>query len=45
VRPLAHVLLGALDEATLYVARAEDQRAARADMAETMAALLDGLRA
>ena len=44
-RPLAHVLLGALDEATLYVARAEDQQAARADMAETMAALLDGLRA
>jgi AcrR family transcriptional regulator len=45
VRPLAHVLLGALDEATLYVARAEDQRTARADMADTMSALLDGLRA
>ena len=44
-RPLAHVLLGALDEATLYVARAEDQQAARADMAATMSALLDGLRA
>ena len=44
-RPLAHVLLGALDEATLYVARAEDQQAARADMAQTMSALLDGLRA
>jgi AcrR family transcriptional regulator len=36
VRPLAHIVLGALDEAALYVARAPDQPAARA---ETLAAL------
>ena len=29
VRPLAHVLIGALDEAALYVARADDPAAAR----------------
>jgi Tetracyclin repressor-like, C-terminal domain len=29
VAPLAHVLIGALDEAALYVARAEDPAAAR----------------
>ena len=45
LRPLAHVLLGALDEAVLYVARAEDQAAARAQMAAVLEALLGGLRA
>lgn len=45
VRPLAHVVLGALDEATLYVARAADQETARAEMADALAAVLDGLRA
>lgn len=45
VRPLAHVVLGALDEATLYVARAADQKTARAEMADALAAVLDGLRA
>jgi len=31
VRPLAHVIIGALDEAALYVARAEDRPAALAE--------------
>jgi AcrR family transcriptional regulator len=43
VRPLAHVLLGALDEAALYVARAEDPVAARAEMGPLFARLLGGL--
>ena len=45
LRPLAHALLGALDEAVLYVARAEDQAAARTQMAAVLEALLSGLRA
>jgi AcrR family transcriptional regulator len=43
VRALAHVLVGALDEAGLYVARAEDQAAAREEMRTVIAALLAGL--
>jgi len=31
LRPLAHVLIGAMDEAALYVAREEDQETARAE--------------
>lgn len=44
-RPLAHLLLGALDEAALYVARAADRDAARREMGTAITALLDGLRA
>lgn len=44
LRPLAHVLLGALDEAGLYVARAEDPEAARAEVAAVVRRLIDGLR-
>ncbi len=44
LRPMAHVLLGALDEAVLYVARAEDQEAAREEMALVVRRILDGLR-
>jgi AcrR family transcriptional regulator len=44
LRPLAHVLLGALDEAALYVARAEDPETARAEVAPTVRRLIDGLR-
>jgi AcrR family transcriptional regulator len=44
VRPLAHVLLGALDEAALYVARAEDPQAARAEVGPVVHRLIDGLR-
>jgi AcrR family transcriptional regulator len=42
-RPLAHVLIGALDEAALYVATAEDRAAARDEVARVLHALLDGL--
>lgn len=45
VAPLAHVLVGALDEAALYVARAEDQAAAGAEMRAVVAALIAGLTA
>ncbi len=44
-RPMAHVLLGALDEAALYVAAAEDRDTAREEMRAVLSALLDGLRA
>jgi hypothetical protein len=44
-RALAHVLIGALDEAAMVVARADDPRAARTEMGETVRRLLDGLRA
>lgn len=41
VKPLAHLLLGALDEAAMLVARAEDP-VARAEVTATLGALLDG---
>ena len=44
VRPLAHVLVGALDEAALMVARAEDVTAARAEVGQIVDRLVDGLR-
>lgn len=44
VKPLAHVLMGALDEAAMLVARAEDPEAMRSDVAATLERLLDGLR-
>jgi AcrR family transcriptional regulator len=43
VKPLAHLLMGALDEAAMVVARAGDQRAAKAEMTATLNGLLDGL--
>jgi AcrR family transcriptional regulator len=43
LRPLAHVLGGALDEAALYVARAEDQVAARAEMSRVLRDLVSAL--
>jgi AcrR family transcriptional regulator len=45
VRPLAHLLLGAMDEAGLVVARAEDQEATLAEMSALLRKLLAGLRA
>jgi AcrR family transcriptional regulator len=45
VRPLAHVLMGALDEAALYVARAADVERARREVGQTLDLLLEGLRA
>jgi AcrR family transcriptional regulator len=43
VRPLAHVLMGALDEAAMLVARAADPEKMRAEVGQTLALLLDGL--
>ena len=44
VEPLAHMLIGALDEGAMYVARAEDRVAARAEVVAIVDRLLDGLR-
>ena len=44
VEPLAHALLGALDEVAMFVARAEDPAAARVEAGETLAGLVEGLR-
>jgi hypothetical protein len=43
VVPLAHVLIGALDECALYVARAPDPPAARQQVTAILQQLLDGL--
>ena len=45
MRPLAHVLMGALDEAAMLVARAEDPEAARAEVGRTIDSLLVALSA
>ena len=42
--PLTHLLLAALHEAALYVARADDQAAARAEVGATVEHLINGLR-
>ena len=42
-RPLAHVLVGALEEAALYAARAEDREAATEAVREALVRLVDGL--
>jgi AcrR family transcriptional regulator len=42
-RALTHVLVGALDEAGLYIARAEDQTAASEEMRAVIVALVAGL--
>jgi AcrR family transcriptional regulator len=44
VDPLAHILLGAVDEAGLYVARADDPRRAREEAGAALRRLLEGLR-
>lgn len=44
VEPLAHMLLGALSEAGLVIAQAEDIGAARADVGASLDRLLRGLR-
>ena len=43
VHALAHVLVGALDEAGLYISRAEDQPAASEEMRTVIATLVTGL--
>lgn len=45
IDPLAHLFVGALDEAAMYIARADDQKAARREMGESVERMLDGLRA
>jgi AcrR family transcriptional regulator len=43
LRPLAHAMLGALDEVAMLVGRADDPRAARAEASETLESLITGL--
>ncbi len=43
VRPLAHVLVGALEEAALYAARADDQARATAEVRTSLIGIVDGL--
>jgi AcrR family transcriptional regulator len=45
VRSLAHVLMGALDEGAMLVARADDPEAARAEVGRTIDTLLGALSA
>jgi AcrR family transcriptional regulator len=45
VRPLAHILMGASDEAALYVAEAADRPQARAEMIGVLDRLVDGITA
>ena len=44
VDPLAHLLVGALDEAAMYISRAPDSNAARREMGESIERMLNGLR-
>lgn len=44
VRPLAHIMIGALGEAALLVANADDPRAARAEVEPVLMSLIHGLR-
>jgi AcrR family transcriptional regulator len=45
VRPLAHIFMGASDEAALYVAEAADRDRARAEMIEVLDQLIEGISA
>jgi AcrR family transcriptional regulator len=45
VKPLAHLMLGALGEAAMVIANADDPQAARAEVEPSLLTLLDGLRA
>lgn len=45
IRPLAHVLMGALDEAAMLIAQAEDPRTTRSEVGQTLDALLAALSA
>jgi AcrR family transcriptional regulator len=44
VDPLAHLVVGALDEAAMYIARAPDAGTARREMGESIERMLAGLR-
>ncbi len=45
VEPLAHLLFGAINEAAMYIARAEDVLAARTEVGATIDRLLESLKA
>jgi len=45
VKPLAHLMLGALGEAAMVIANADDPEAARREVEPSLLGLLDGLRA
>src|SRR5215831_8343105 len=45
VRPLAHVIMGASDEAAMYVAESADPAAARAEMIQVLDCVIDGMTA
>lgn len=45
VQPLAHVLMGASDEAALYVAEAADRERARAEIIQALDQLIEGMTA
>jgi AcrR family transcriptional regulator len=42
--PLAHLIVGALDEAAMYISRAADSKVARREMGESVERMLEGLR-
>jgi hypothetical protein len=44
VAPLAHVIFGALNEAALVIARAEDKEAARREVSDVVRRLFEGLQ-
>ena len=44
VRPLAHLMMGAMTEAAMVIANAEDHDAARGEVEPPLLALLEGLR-
>jgi hypothetical protein len=44
VKPLAHLLMGALDEAAMVVARAEDFDSARAEVGASLLGMLEAMR-
>ena len=44
LRPMALLVLGALSEGCLYIAEADDQEAARAEVAHLVAEMLSGFR-
>lgn len=44
VDPLAHLVVGALDEAAMYIARASDAGSARTEMGDSIERMLAGLR-
>ena len=44
LEPLAHLILSAITEAAMYIARADDMATARKEMGASLERLLDGLR-